>query len=60
MVNQRVPHQGSKSELEDVIANIASEARALEVAQTTRNMNNVRWLEWHRWGYLEKSTHPPL
>ena len=33
MLNQRVPHQGSESELEDVIANIASEARALEAAQ---------------------------
>ena len=41
MVNQRVPHQGSESELEDVIANIASEARALEAAQTTGNMNDV-------------------
>ena len=41
MVNQKVPHQGSESELEDVIANIASEARALEAAQTTGNMNDV-------------------
>ena len=41
MVNQRVPHRGSESELEDVIAHIASEARALEAAQTTGIMNNV-------------------
>ena len=41
MVNQRVPHQGSESEFEDVIANIASEARVLEAAQTTGNMNDV-------------------
>ena len=41
MVNQRVSHQRFQSELEDVIAYIASEARALEAAQTTENMNNV-------------------
>ena len=41
MVNQRVPHQGSESELKDVIANTASEARALKAAQTTGNMNDV-------------------
>ena len=41
MVNQRVPHQGSENELEDVNANIASKARALKVAQTTGNMNDV-------------------
>ena len=41
MVNQIVSYQGSESELEDVIANIASEAQALEAAQTTENMNDV-------------------
>ena len=33
MLNQRIPQQGSKSELEDVIANIASEAQALDATQ---------------------------
>ena len=41
MVNQRAPHQGSESELEDVIVNMASEAQALETVQAIKNLNNV-------------------
>ena len=58
MVNQRVPHQWSESELEDVIANTASEARALEAAQTTGYMNNVPMARMAPLG-LSKIEHAP-
>ena len=41
MVNQSFPHQGSESELKDVIANIASKAQALEAVQTTEQLSDV-------------------